>query len=72
MANKKRIRFKGTEYWLIRSILCEGLIAPINHFDDDSNITAEGFNEIVYAIIENGKVMRRGEPIGDATEIEYV
>jgi hypothetical protein len=69
----KKIKFKNKEYWLTDSSYCEGLISPLDHFNENGEMLCDPFTATSYAIIEDGgKIMRFGNQIGRIEDIEDV
>jgi hypothetical protein len=68
----KRVEFRGEVYWLHDSEYCDGLIAPLDHYDDSGELTADPLHDYSYAVIEGTSIMRFGNKIGDVSELKDV
>ena len=68
--NLKRVKFKGQEYWLVDDDPYK-ILAPLDHFNDNGNLQVNPFDEIGYAVVINGLIIRFNQVIGEEHEIEW-
>jgi hypothetical protein len=69
----RKIKFQDEIYWLATSEFCDYNISPLNHYDEQGNLTANSFNDISFAIVEGKEINRFGEKIGTfPNDIEYL
>lgn len=67
--SQKKVRFRGREFWL-RENTNGTFLCPLSHFSESGDLLADAFEDVSYAVIEDGRILRYHQVIGHESELE--